>query len=457
MPLKDPLGHPTRPWQPKGEYPWKQPYSATMLMYLTTDHKFYSARYLNYSVNSGRLNKEGLFTQKVGCGLRECLYDHYRDVMQYDEDPGGTVGTAGLMYKFFMIYHTPAESRGTSQLKFVYLNSPVAPWRMTDTWNYAPNLRRVTRSQGGNRQDEILGTPLTSDDNGERNVWEEEHSLIGEDVLYMQILDPQIVAPNRQFNTGDFAVDGEWLARNLDPNRGEERLSPYRPDGGIECWVVLSQWARRTEKFDSHVYPDPKQYYLKYRLVWIEKVTKTPVREEQYDHDNRLIKHGFSFNAEFFAGGFVNGGSYQTQYHMYDYRRHFRSWGAYTQVEVGPKARAPGDWFTPEHLSREYFWKELKAPLLKEAKDFPPPPELYRVKFPQYRKGASDWISKEEMDYMTGIWREHGFSDEEIEAMMNGDGVLRKDGKIIPVRRPYRPAFLHGKPLPVKFPTNGVR
>jgi hypothetical protein len=72
---------------------------------------------------------------------------------------------------------------------------------------------------------------------------------------------------------------------------------------------VLSQWAKRTEKFGSHVYPDPKQYYLKYRLVWIEKVTKTSVREEQYDHDNRLIKHGFSFNAEFFAGGFVNGGS----------------------------------------------------------------------------------------------------------------------------------------------------
>jgi hypothetical protein len=180
-----------------------------MLMYLATDHKFHGARYLNYSLSSGRLNKDGLFTQRVGFGLRESIYDHYHDVMQYDEDPSGNVGTGGLMYKFFMIYHTPAESRGTSQFKLVYLNSPVAPWKMTDTWNYVPNLRRVTRSQGGNRQDELLGTPFTNDDNGERNVWEEEHMLIGEDVLYMQILDPQIVAPNRRFNTGDFKVDGE--------------------------------------------------------------------------------------------------------------------------------------------------------------------------------------------------------------------------------------------------------
>ncbi|MBI4334335.1 MAG: hypothetical protein HY673_24035, partial [Chloroflexi bacterium] len=321
---------------------------------------------------------------------------------------------------------------------------------------YSPGLRRVTRAQGGDRQDEVLGTPVTNDDNGERNVWEEEHSLIGEDVLYMQMLDPQFVAPDRQFNTGDFKKDGEWFARNLDPGRGEERISPYRPDGGIECWVVLSEWAKRREGYGSHVFPNPKDYYLKYRITWIEKVTKTPIREEQYDHDNRLIKHGFSFNAEFFAGGFVNGGSYQTQYHMYDYRRHFRSWGAYTQTVTGPKAKAPDDWFTPEHLSREYFWKELSPPMMKSAKDFPPPPELYRAKFPKYRKGTSDWLTKEDMEYMTRIWKEHGFTDEEIEAMMNGDGVIRKAGKIIPVRRNFRPAFIHGQPLPVKLPTNEV-
>ncbi|MBI1987835.1 MAG: outer membrane lipoprotein-sorting protein, partial [Nitrospinae bacterium] len=303
-PLKDPLGHSTRPWQPKGEYPWKQPYSATMLMYFATDdHKLYSSKYQDYSLNSARLNKRGLMTQRKGYALREVMYDSYLDVMQFDEDRGGKTGTGGLMNKFLVLYETPADVRGTSQVKLTYLNSPVGKWKMTDAWTYSPGLRRVTRSQGGDRQDEVLGTPVTNDDNGERNVWEEDHLLIGEDVLYMQMLDPQIIAPDRAENTGDLKKDGEWFAKNLDPSRGEERLSPYRPDGGIECWVVLSQWAKRTDKFGSHVFPNPKDYYLKYRITWVEKVTKTPVREEQYDHDNRLIKGGFSMNPEFFAGG----------------------------------------------------------------------------------------------------------------------------------------------------------
>ncbi|MBI1988046.1 MAG: outer membrane lipoprotein-sorting protein, partial [Nitrospinae bacterium] len=399
------------------------------------------------------LNKRGLLTQRKFYALREVLYDNYIDVMQYDEDKGSKTGTNGLMNKFLVLYETPADVRGTSQVKLTYLNSPVAKWKMTDAWTYSPGLRRVTRAQGGDRQDEALGTPVTNDDNGERNVWEEEHSLIGEDVLYMQMLDPQFLAPDRMFNTGDLKVDGEWLAKNLEPARGEERLSPYRPDGGIECWVVLSQWAKRTDKFGSHVFPNPKDYYLKYRITWVEKVTKTPVREEQYDHDNRLIKHGFSFNPEMFAGGFVNGGNSRTQYMMYDYRRHFRSWGTYDRTDMGPKAKVPEDWYSPEHLFREYFWKKVKIPLMKSVKEFCPPAELYRAKFPRYRKGASDWISKEDMAYMINIWKEHGFTDEEIDAMMNGDGVIRKGGKAIPVRRNVRPAHIHGKPLPVKFPT----
>jgi hypothetical protein len=427
-----------------------------MLMYLSHDKRLYSAKYQDYSLISARLNKRGLLTQRKGYAARETIYDNYIDLMQMDEDKGGKVGTNGMAIKGLVIYETPSDVRGSGQVKLVYLNSPVAKWRMSDAWTYSPGLRRVVRSQGGDRQDEILGTPVTGDDEGDRNVWEEEHSLIGEDVLYMQMLDPQMIAPDRQFNTGDLTKDGEWLAKNLDPTRGQERMSPYRPDGGIECWVVMSQWAKRTDKYGSHMFPDPMQYYLKYRISWIEKVTKIPIREEQYDHDNRLIKHGFSLNPEFYGGGFVNGGSNRTQYTMYDYRRHFRSWGSYDRADTGPKAKAPDDFYTPDHLFREYFWKKVKVPMMKSSKEFAPSPEIYRTKFPKYRKGTSDWLfnSKEDMDYMAKTWKDQGFTDEEINAMMNGDGVIRKDGKVTPVRKNFRPAFIHGKPLPVKFPTS---
>ncbi|MBI1988104.1 MAG: outer membrane lipoprotein-sorting protein, partial [Nitrospinae bacterium] len=458
-PLKDPLGHPTRPWQPKGEFPWKQPYTATMLIYLSRDHDIYASKYEEFAANSARLNKRGLLTQRKTYVKLQAEYDHYRDVMQYDEDKDGKVGTGGQMSRRLVIVETPADVRGQGQLQLIFLNSPVAGWKMDNTWTYSPGLRRVTRSQGGDRQDEVLGSATTFDDLGSRQVWEEEHFLIGEDVLYMQMLDPQMVAPDRRVNTGDLKKDGEWIVRNMKPDRGEERISPYRPDGGIECWVVLSQWAKRMEKFGSQVFPNPKDYYLKYRISWIEKITKVAVRQEQYDHSGRLIKGGMSFNPEIFAGEFVSGGgNIRTQLISYDYRRHFRSWAGYNRPLTGPQAKAPDDWYTPEHLFREYFWQLAKIPLMKGIEEFTPAPELYRAKFPKYRKGTSDWLfkSKEDMEYMWKTWKNHGFTDEEIDTMMNGDGVIRKEGKYFPVRHNFRPAFLfEGKPLPVKFENPG--
>ncbi|MBI1987257.1 MAG: outer membrane lipoprotein-sorting protein [Nitrospinae bacterium] len=422
------------------------------LAYLTFfDHKVYGAKYQDYSLISARLNKRGLMTQRKAYIKRELLYDHYKDLMDYSE---GKVKIGEATTRRMLIYETPADVRGLGSTKITHLNSPVSKWRMADSWTYSPGLRRVTRSQGGDRQDEILGTPVTNDDEGDREVWEEDHELIGEDVLYMQMLDPQIVAPDREMNTGDLKVDGQWFVKNMDPSRGELKLSPYRPDGGIECFVVKSTWAKRKEGFGSHVFPDPKQYYLKYRISWIEKVSKAFIREEQYDHDGRLIKF-MMMNQDFYPGGVIEGGMNRTQYQMYDYRRHFRSWGRYDRADMGTKFKAPEDWFTPEHLFREYFWKKTKIPMMKSISEFGPPPELWRAKFPKYRKGTSDWIvkSKEDMEYITRVWKEHGFTDEEIDALTNGDGMIRKGGKAIPVRRPYRPAFIHGKPLPVKFPT----
>ncbi|MBI1986983.1 MAG: outer membrane lipoprotein-sorting protein [Nitrospinae bacterium] len=451
-PIRDPLGHPKWPWLPKDPYPFTQPYTGTELAYLSnTDHRTYGAKYSDYALNSARLNKRGLLTQRKGYIKRELFYDHYSDIMDYND---GKIKIGGEITNRLIIYETPADVRGTQSIKNHHLNSPITPWLMADSWSYSPGLRRVTRSQGGDRQDEILGTPVTNDDEGDREVWEEEQELIGEDVLYMQMVDPQFLAMDRRANTGDLKVDGEWFVKNADPTRGELKLNPYRPDGGVECFVVKNTWAKRREGFGSHVYPDPKQYYLKYRLVWIEKVTKAYIRDEQYDHDNRLIKV-YRINPEFFAGGVIEGGLNRTQYMQYDYRRHFRSWGSYDRADMGPKFKAPRDWFSPEHMFREYFWRKLKIPLLKDMKEFAPPPELWRAKFPKYRKGTSDWLvnSKEDIDYMNSIWREHGYTDEEIDALQNGDGMVRKGGKMIPVRRSFRPSHIHGKPLPVKFPT----
>ncbi|MDP6560999.1 MAG: outer membrane lipoprotein-sorting protein, partial [Candidatus Binatia bacterium] len=263
-PIASPMGHPTRPWQPVGEFPWKEwgtpekPYTATMLMYLGLDHDLYTTKYQDYSGISARMHKRGLLVQRKFYVMRETLYDSMLDVMQYDEDTAsdklgnsniglGKVGAGEMVNKRVLIYETPADVRGLGQVKNLFLNSPMTGWRMADAWTYSPGLRRVTRSQGGDRQDEILGTPVTLDDVGSREIWEEEHLLIGEDVVYDQMLDPQFIAPDRYENTGDFVKDGEWLARNLSRDRGELNMSPYRADGGVECWVILSKWATKTK------------------------------------------------------------------------------------------------------------------------------------------------------------------------------------------------------------------
>lgn len=459
QPVVDPLGHPERPWQPKEEYPFKQPYTGVELMYLSWDDHWllWAGKYQKVNSRiSARLNKRGLLTQRAGGFATKVIYDNYKDAYLYDKDKDGKVKAGGIYARMLNIYMTPADVRGSGNVQLFRLNSPKDRWVLSDMWSYSPGLRRVTRFQGGDRQDEFAGTPLTVDDIGGRQTWEEEHLLIGEDVLYQIALDPQIIAPAREHNTGDFKKDGEWIAKNLDPSRGEELgTNPYRPDGGIECWVVLSRWAKRTENppFGSHVFPSPKQYYLKYRLTWVEKVTKLGVYSEQYDHSNRLIKWGFMANYMLHPGGFVNGGWAIASYQAYDLRRHFTSWGRYDAFDTGPKnGIVPDDWFTPEHLFREHYWGKMKMKPIKNVEEFAPPPSPFRSKFPKYRKGTQDWFAQEDIDFIRKGYKNHGFTDEEIDALIQGDGVIRKGGKIIPVRKHERPEWIHYGRFPVKFP-----
>ena len=454
-PITDPLGHPERPWQPKEEFPFKQPYTGVELMYLADSH--YGAIGSKYRQNPDNLaivmNKRGLRLEIRSSTCTANRYDDYKDIYLYDSDKDGKVGTHDTSGRVLYSLDTPANLRGTLGLMRFRLNNPAASWVMDDIWVYSPGLRRVTRLQGGDRQDETTSSPITNDDIGGRQVWEEEHLLIGEDVIYQANLDPQIIAPYHTYATGDFKKDGEWIAKNLQSSLGEEvGMSPYRPDGGVECWVVLSRWAKRTEDppYGSHVFPDPKMYYLKYRITWIEKVTKTSIWSEQYDHGNRFIKWSQVGPRAVIPGGFLNGGVVSESAISEDLRRLFASWGIKVTTVTGKKAKCPDEWFTPEFLFQEHFWGVRPGP---PAPKSIPTPSLWSSKFPKYRKGTQDWLPQEDREFIRNSWKIDGLNEEEADAMMYGDGVIRKEGKVIPVRRHERPAlFFGGKPLPVKFP-----
>ena len=226
----------------------------------------------------------------------------------------------------------------------------------------------MRRSAGGDRQDDALGFPLTNDDFGERQVWEFNYEIIGEDTIYevngmkgYGILgDPKVIADNPVF-----PGEGVW----------GDAMNPYRADGGLECWVVK-------------VIPKDPNYYLGYILNWIEKHTKLHLREEHFDHQGNLYRLGLGNSTwkpypNSYKGRFSWG---KTTMIFGDAKREY--WGF--QLLGGYKfgVKIPESKYTIPELSKEYFWRPpLKIRPVTKAEHFPPLPLLYEEKKHKDRLG----------------------------------------------------------------------
>jgi hypothetical protein len=152
------------------------------------------------------------------------LYQGYRARMTYQGiEPGD------MEYKSMYLILNPAEMRGSTTLRTYYLSSK-GKWKDGDNWNWSKKTRKVTRNVATNRQD-MQGSMITTrgDDEG-RELWEEEHRIIGEDVLR-----------------------------------------------GKACFVVESR----------HNFL--KNYYLSKRVNWVEKTNFLDLHEEQYNQKKKLV------------------------------------------------------------------------------------------------------------------------------------------------------------------------
>ena len=139
-PITDPLGHPERPWQPKEEFPFKQPYTGVELQYLSYggEHNGIVAAHYWKSDDriSARLNKRGLLVQRAGGLAAKTMFDQYKDVYLYDSDKDGKVKTHDIWCKMINIYMSPADVRGSSNVTNFRINSPKDRWVMDDIWAY---------------------------------------------------------------------------------------------------------------------------------------------------------------------------------------------------------------------------------------------------------------------------------------------------------------------------------
>ncbi len=126
--------------------------------------------------------------------------------------------------KSVMVFEAPADVRGTSFLSWDYDD----PQKEDDKWLYMPAMRKVRRISGASRNEYFMGSDFTYDDMGDRNVDEDTHTLLGEEV-----------------------VDGH------------------------RCWKVES------------VPVDPEDMYTR-KIFWVDQQSHLVIKGEYYDKDGLL-------------------------------------------------------------------------------------------------------------------------------------------------------------------------
>ena len=159
--------------------------------------------------------------------LRKVKYS-YRDHLALLTHNG--IRPGDIEYKETGISLFPPKYRRSGWLDYVYLRARREDIKHRDEWVYLRDLRRNRRNAFTAKGDNWFGLTYTWDDYSYREPWEEDHRILGEDVLE-----------------------------------------------GRPCYVVESNNL------------DPN-YYLSRRVSWVDRERFLDLHEEQYDREGRLWK-----------------------------------------------------------------------------------------------------------------------------------------------------------------------
>ncbi len=145
--------------------------------------------------------------------------ERVRELISYSRDYGDSEKTV-------MVFQRPADVKGVGYLSYSYEEMG----KDDDTWLYLPALKKSRRISGSSRNDYFMGTDFTYDDMGDREVYEDSHTLVREEVL-----------------------DGE------------------------KCWVIESRPLESGEMYSR-------------RISWIRQDIHMAVKVEFYDRQQNLMK-----------------------------------------------------------------------------------------------------------------------------------------------------------------------
>ncbi|MDT8318442.1 MAG: outer membrane lipoprotein-sorting protein [bacterium] len=86
-------------------------------------------------------------------------------------------GKNGLDEKSIIFFDEPSDVKGTSLLNWSYEDAE----KDDDQWLYLPALRKIKRIASSDKEKSFMGSDLTFDDMGDRNIMEDEYKLLGEE------------------------------------------------------------------------------------------------------------------------------------------------------------------------------------------------------------------------------------------------------------------------------------
>jgi hypothetical protein len=296
---------------------------------------------------------------------------HYKTFAEqlYTTKPGQETGS------YLVVVVSPPESSGTVSLSKFYKDGPGVS-KVEDRWAYLPSLRRVRRITGASGEDYIPGATSTYDDVFLRDFWKYDSKIIGVDILYQAANQKQPYGP----------ITG-----------------PYRKDGGVECYVVLHRSLQ-------------KDYYLSQWITWNEKTTLHAIRTEQWDRKGnfkQVSEASIAGQVKYFGnlvypwqeaikGGLTADGAERRA--ILHGGGPGQTWDVELDVQTltipdTPDEKVPFEQFGPtsvypagESWQSRFQPQRIENPFPKPvpavnfaAKDFPPPPPLYREKFPKLR------------------------------------------------------------------------
>lgn len=83
-------------------------------------------------------------------------------------------GKKGLDEKSIIFFDKPSDVKGTSLLNWSYEDAD----KDDDQWLYLPALRKIKRIASSDKEKSFMGSDLTFDDMGDRNIMEDEYKLL---------------------------------------------------------------------------------------------------------------------------------------------------------------------------------------------------------------------------------------------------------------------------------------